>query len=39
MLPSKVPSSIGNIGASVMSEGSGKAAEQALKKIGDGNEK
>nr|WP_277972654.1 hemagglutinin repeat-containing protein [Pantoea agglomerans] len=39
MLPSKVPSSIGNIGASIMSEGSGKAAEQVLKKIGDGNEK
>ncbi|WP_319804279.1 hemagglutinin repeat-containing protein [Pantoea agglomerans] len=32
MLPSKVPSSIGNIGASIMSEGSGKAAEQVLQK-------
>jgi len=39
MLPSKIPSNLGNIGASVISEGSGKAAEKVLKKIGDGNEK
>lgn len=39
MLPSKIPSNLGNIGASVISEGSGKAAENVLKKIGDGNEK
>jgi len=39
MLPSKIPSNVGNIGASVISEGSGKAVEQVLKKMGDGNEK
>lgn len=39
MLPSKIPSNVGNIGASVISEGSGKTAEQVLKKIGGENEK
>ena len=39
MLPGKLPSNMGNIGASVISEGGGKGTEQVIKKIGDKNEK
>ncbi|WP_258080302.1 hypothetical protein, partial [Klebsiella pneumoniae] len=39
MLPGKIPGNMGNIGASVISEGGGKGAEQVIKKIGDKNEK
>lgn len=39
MLPSKFPGNMGNMGASVISEGGGKGAEQVLEKIGDKNEK
>ncbi|WP_436836244.1 ShlB/FhaC/HecB family hemolysin secretion/activation protein [Klebsiella variicola] len=39
MLPGKLPGNMGNIGASVISEGGGKGAEQVIKKIGDKNEK
>ncbi|GKN06094.1 hypothetical protein NUKP76_43950 [Klebsiella variicola] len=39
MLPGKLPGNMGNIGASVISEGGGKGAEQVIKKIEDKNEK
>ena len=32
MLPGKLPGNMGNIGASVISEGGGKGAEQVIKK-------
>uniref|UniRef100_UPI0024325499 VENN motif pre-toxin domain-containing protein n=1 Tax=Gibbsiella quercinecans TaxID=929813 RepID=UPI0024325499 len=38
MLPSKIPGGIGNIGSSVISEGSGSEAGNVLKKLGNGHE-